>query len=145
MITNDITWSILWSNSVISHFLTRFWTENYVRLSFWPVFGAQDVINGFLRKISLANMLDRYDNEGTFWNALIFVITFVYNDLLSETVIISNCVVSLVAIKQLLIIIDNPADPYCNNYSPQREKHPSSWILWHELWRSETKPLNYIV
>ena len=36
---------------------------------------------------------------------------------------------SLVAIKQLLIIIDNLFDPYCNNYSPQREQHPSSWIL----------------
>ena len=80
----------------------------------------------FLRNISLANMFDRYDNEGTLWN--------IRCNICLQRFVIWNCdnlqlLVSLVAIKQLLIIIDNLFDPYCNNYSPQREQHPSSWIL----------------
>ena len=76
-------------------------------------------------------MFDRYDNERTLWNLR-------YNICLQRFVI-WNCdnlqlLVSLVAIKQLLIIIDNLFDPYCNNYSPQREKHDSTNIINHIIW-----------
>ena len=90
-----------------------------------------NVINMLLRNINLANMFDRYDNERTLWNLR-------YNICLQRFVI-WNCdnlqlLVSLVAIKQLLIIIDNLFDPYCNNYSPQREKHDSTNIITHIIW-----------
>ena len=73
-------------------------------------------------------MFDRYDNERTLWNLR-------YNICLQRFVI-WNCdnlqlLVSLVTIKQLLIIIDNLFDPYCNNYSPQRAKHDSTNIINH--------------
>ena len=89
---------------------------------------AQNVINIFRRNINLANMFDRYDNERTLWNLR-------YNICLQRFVI-WNCdnlqlLVSLVAIKQLLIIIDNLFDPYCNNYSPQREQHDTIDIITH--------------
>ena len=76
-------------------------------------------------------MFDRYDNERTLWNLR-------YNICLQRFVI-WNCdnlqlLVSLVTIKQLLIIIDNLFDPYCNNYSPQREKHDSTNIINHITW-----------
>ena len=117
MITRDITWSIFWSSVVI--------------FDIGLILSAQDVNNIFLWNINLANMFDRYDNERTLWNLR-------YNICLQRFVI-WNCdnlqlLVSLVAIKQLLIIIDNLFDPYCNNYSPQREKHDSTNTINHIIW-----------
>ena len=116
MITKDITWSILLSNSVISHL----WN--------WSIFSAQNVINIFLRNINRPNMFDRNDNERTLWNLR-------YNICLQRFVI-WNCdnlqlLVSLVEIKQLVIIFDNLFDPYSNNYSPQREQHDTIDIITH--------------